>query len=375
MSYWEPAGKVDIPHVLEVLEVENLRREGMREMRFSCPFPGHENGDQSASAYANVEEAVWYCHGCKRKGSIVNLTAALLDLSPMKARRLLRQAYDPSSLNPDERRIVEELHEFFAKRREAARTGPINLVIDDSFIDRFAVDWKAAWEACVGGDGFAATDYMFERGFTWETLNDWNFGYDERTQRITIPVRDENGGLIGFKGRAWDGRHPKYLNIGDSEGREPYYGHGRYYTGSVVFGLDRCAGMNTLIICEGELNAIALHQMGFVNAVALNGSNLTRAHIRLVRKRAESVIFMFDFDKAGLEGLWGRDDEETGEHKPGALELLTVDLSVRVAQPLGFDAADALTMGPGQHADVATAIKNAESYTVARLRRQLALAR
>ncbi len=358
---WDPAGKVDVEDMLQILDVENLRREGRNEMRFSCPYPTHDNGDKNASAYMNIETTAWYCHGCKRRGSTaVTLVAYMLDISPMKAKRTLREAYDPASFNIEDRDIAQELRTFVAKQNKPKINTWINTVIPDSHIDRFAVDWQAA----ALNDGlFPPTDYMFDRGFDSDTLDHWEFGYDELTSRITFAVRDELGRLVGFKGRSTDGREPKYLVIGDSPDKKPRYGIPRYYTGILVFGLHEAIkhmGQDrVLIVCEGELNAVALWQMGFKNAVALNGSRLTRRQQNLIRAHAEEVIMFFDFDKAGLEGMWGYEDEKGFWH-PGAIEILSRDCGVRLVGSHDDDPAG--LMQTGRQSEVEALIHGASSY-------------
>jgi hypothetical protein len=99
------------------------------------------------------------------------------------------------------------------------------------------MDWRSDHEAAV---------YMRGRGFAPEVLEDWGFGYDHWTSRIAIPVRDETGILVGFKGRSIDDRRPKYLLLGDTEGRALRYGMGYGFdmhdARSVLFGLDRARG-------------------------------------------------------------------------------------------------------------------------------------
>lgn len=368
---WDPTDKVDVEDMLEVLQVENLRREGRNEMRFSCPFPTHDNGDKNASAYMNVESTAWYCHGCKRKGATaVPLVAYMLDISPMKAKRALREAYDPASFKIEDRDIAQELREYVAKQTQAKPSGWLNKEIDEDAIDGFLVDWPAANNAWVDGNGFPPCDYMLGRGFLPGTLDAWEFGYDDRTDRIVFPVRDHLGKLIGFKGRSTDGRDPKYLVVGDSEGKPERYGFPRYYTGLVVFGLHEALKHldenKVLIICEGELNAIALWQMGFKNAVALNGSRLTRRQQALVRSHAEEVIMFFDFDKAGQEGMWGHEDEKGFWHL-GAIDLLARDCGVRLVGSHDEDAA--AMMQAGRQEDVEALVYGANSYIAAVLDR------
>jgi hypothetical protein len=357
---------VDVEHMLQMLDMENLRREGMYEYRFSCPYPGHDNGDMNASAYMNLETTNWFCHGCKRHGTAITFVASLLSISPIKSKKLLREAYDPASLDPDKRIMAQEIRNIFAKAAEGPQSAPQNVPISDLFLERFDVDWEMA--AAAGDEAPECFRYMLqERGFAHETLEHWSFGYDERTNRITFPVCNERGEIVGFKGRSWDGRFPKYLVLGDADDADPYYGFGRFYTGSLIFGLDLAISegdATELIVCEGELNAIALWEMGYRNAVALNGSNLTSRQARLIRTYADRVIFFFDFDKAGLEGMWGRDDEKG--HHLGALEILARDLSVFLVGSHDADPAD--MMRDGREAEVDALIREADSYLVAKLR-------
>lgn len=374
MSTFDPSC-VDVLDFLEVLEIENVRREGYHEARFSCPYSGHENGDQSASAYMNLETTAWYCHGCKRKGNAISFCSSMLNISPMKAKRILREAYAPHTLDPDQRNIVDELADFFRKAEQRRETQMLNEVFDEGLIERFGVDWQAVADA--GEDAPEDFSYMLRRGFDWTTLDHWDFGWDERTHRITFPVRDEKGRIVGVKARVTDDRHPKYLVLGDPRERkgDPYYHFGRYLTGNVVFGLHEAVDSfmslehgetAELVVCEGELDAIALWQMGYRNAVALNGSNLTDRQATLIRSYANSAIFFFDFDKAGLAGMWGWEDEK-GEHHPGALEVLSQDMDLKLVRAIDNDPAGFLE--DGQEALVDRIIDDAQSYTMARLAR------
>jgi len=317
----------------------------------------------------NVETSAWFCHGCKRRGSTaVTLVAYVLDLSPMRAKKVLREAYDPGSFRTGDGDVGQEIRDYIAKIRVPKDTGWHNGAIDEEMMEAYTVDWVAAAQARSDGEGFPPCNYMLQRGFTPETLEDWQFGYDERTGRIVFPVRNELGQLIGFKGRATDGREPKYLVIGDSDGMPVRYGHARYYTGIVVFGLDRAVqhmdDRLQLIVCEGELNAIALSQMGFSNSVALNGSRLTRRQQQLIRACADEVIMFFDFDKAGQEGMWGYEDEKGFWH-PGAIEILARDCTVRLVESHDDDAAG--LMQAGRQADVEALISGAQHHLRAAL--------
>lgn len=354
MSAWQPEGKVDVEDFLERLDMDNVRREGRFEVRFSCPYPGHARGDASASAYMNIETTAWYCHGCHRKGNAITFAASILEISPVKARRLLRDAYDPGSLSPDDRDIVEEVHQILLGHRSRGVPVPQNHVLEEDRTDVFAVDWQAVAHSDEAPEALV---YMLARGFTPETLDDWELGYDARSDRVVIPVRDEHGALVGFKGRSWDGHHPKYLVIGDAPG-DDRRGFGRYLPGQVVFGLNR-ARSQRLIVVEGELNAIALAQAGHPDAVALGRSGLTLRQARLLRSHADHLTFFFDADEGGDRGLWGW-DEEDGFHHEGALEILGRDCDIDLV--CGQDNDPAGYLQDGEEARIAKLIAHAKPW-------------
>ena len=131
---------------------------------------------------------------------------------------------------------------------------------------------------------------MLDRGFTPGDLDDWGIGYDHDSQRITIPVCDADGNLVGFKGRAWRKKaHPKYLVLGDKEGRRERYGFPTFDKSRVVFGLDRAADSVTqkLVLVEGEIDVMSLWVMG-IPASGVGGSSACRqrrpAHPSILRR-------------------------------------------------------------------------------------------
>jgi DNA primase len=206
------------------------------------------------------------------------------------------------------------------------------------------------------GQGHPACDYAFGRGFLPDTLAEWQFGYDERSKRLVFAVRDEQNRLVGFKGRALDGRHPKYLVIGDRPGKPAHYGYPCYQTGKLVFGLSHALKLadpydedrhRHLIVCEGELNAVALWQAGYP-AVAISGSNFTEDQERLLIRHADSVTLFFDSDEAGDRAAWGYTDSKGQEHL-GAAQKLRPFIGVRLVPPHEDDPA---SMSEQQIADL-----------------------
>jgi len=196
--------------------------------------------------------------------------------------------------------MVEEVRKILERDPEPEVRQPI-LPMHSKL--RFVVDWEAADEARRQDKGHPATNYILDRGFTPKTLRSWHFGYDDISDRIVLPVHDEYGFLVGYKGRAWSAqRKPKYLVLGDRPNRQVRYGWPCYHTSRIVFGYRRTRGHKQLIVCEGELNAVALSQHGFPCAVAVNGSTISDTQISLIRARAERAILFFDSDSAGDDG-------------------------------------------------------------------------
>lgn len=337
MSTFDPS-VVDVEHFLDTLGVEHISKATQNEMRFSCPYPSHTGGDETPSCYMNIESARFFCHGCKERGTAIDFAGYVLQISPLEAIRLLKSAYMPGAINPDARDMQAEVKKILAGRDDRI----VQPILPKERIDDYAVDWQAAHEAMLRGEGFDPCNYFFERGFDAVTLDMWRFGWDSRSQRIVFPIYNIDSNLIGFKGRACDDRKPKYLVLGDapSGGR---YGFPRYYPSHVVFGSHRYnAGVNgPLIICEGELNAIATTQKTARAAVAINGSFFTNFHAKVIRSIAgdDGVILFLDTDKAGNECVWGREDSR-GEWHPGVVELLSPHMSVLLVPDHEKDAAD-----------------------------------
>ncbi len=293
--------KVDVEHFLEVMKVENLTEATEEEWQFSCPFSGHTHGDQSPSAYMNRESTAWFCHSCKRSGNAITFYAELENVSTQESRVVLQRQYGGKSPDPDNYSIMAELRRFWDKQRTSNQEAKPNEVLDEKLLDAYNLEWAEAEEA----DPDIVPEemrYMFDRGFSGATLDDWDIGIDYRVERITIPTYNAMGMLIGFKGRAWRKEHkPKYLVMGGEK-----YDYPRYEKSQVVFGLDRVIGKYNdsadLILCEGELDVIAMHAAGFDTAVCVAGSDLSQKQARLLRRWGQSVTIFFDSDEGGAFG-------------------------------------------------------------------------
>jgi len=293
MSY--DLSKINVEHMLEILGVQNIT-PGLEEIQFSCPYPSHERGDRNPSASINRYTTVFFCFSCRAKGTAVNLVSEVEGISPVLAIKWLREAYGLGQLKGGS--SVVELNSIL---REEAEKEEAIICLDKKYLEYFKVDWFGEF-ARRNPEPWAS--YMFDRGFHTTTLTEWDIGHDPYIKRITIPIFDINGYLLGFKGRAWqDKTLPKYRVLGDKDKRYNIYGFKPYLTSKVVFGLNKVSlDSSQAILSEGELNTIKLHQSLFNNSIGISGSYLSEYQADIIKANFDSVILFFDSDKAGEEG-------------------------------------------------------------------------
>ena len=118
--------------------------------------------------------------------------------------------------------------------------------------------------------------------------------YDKFWNRVIFPIMDVNNRVIGFGGRVMGDGKPKYLNSPET----------RIFDKSRnLYGLNiaRTTRKNYLILCEGYMDVISMHQAGFTNAVASLGTALTSGHASLVKRYTQEVLLLYDSDEAGVK--------------------------------------------------------------------------
>ena len=117
---------------------------------------------------------------------------------------------------------------------------------------------------------------------------------DRFWNRVIFPIMDINNKVIGFGGRVMGDAKPKYLNSPETK---------LFDKSRNLYGLNaaRTARKNNLIICEGYMDVISLHQAGFTQAVASLGTALTPGHARLMKRYTDNVLITYDSDEAGVK--------------------------------------------------------------------------
>ncbi len=312
------------------------------EVKFSCHRGEHAQGDSTPSARMNSEKGVFICHGCQFKGSAPDLVADVQQISRQSAERFLREIYGVSFNEPVGGSMVGETEARFNEPMpEPERIPP-----PESWLASVRLDWHAD-----PLEPFQA--YMLDRGLSAETLEREQCGYDFLSDRITIPIRDVEGRLVGIKGRDWAGRHPaRYMALGNVPGRQFNYGFDTYEKTRHVVGLDRAREHRSAVLVEGELDAWALRQMGVERPVASGSVDLSPHQVKLLVDECEEVLVYRDRGSAGDRSV----DQAIG--------LLEPHLRVKIVEPLDVDPCDALKYG--REDEVLQAIADARSSLLAR---------
>ena len=282
----------------------NLRRRG-RTLSGLCPF--HSEKSPSFTVYPDTQS--FFCFGCGAAGDVINFIRRIENLDYMEAVRLLAQRAGmqvPEDAGDDRssrlRKRILELNRDAARyfhrslMSEAGRPGRAYLIgrgLTRDTIVHFGIGYAAE-----GWDGLA--NAMRQQGYTKEELlaahlvSEGARGgiYDTFRNRAIFPIIDLRGNVIAFGRRNLGEKGPKYLNSSDT----PVFKKSRN-----LFALNFAKGSprKGLILCEGYMDVVSLHQAGFTNAVATLGTALTEEQCRLIAQYTGEVLLSYDSDGPG----------------------------------------------------------------------------
>src|ERR1019366_2234845 len=280
----EDLSYINVRDLLESTGISNIS-ESSGEISFSCPSSEHFHGDTSPSARMNSRTTLGICHSCGQRWNAITFLAWHKSLSETVARRLLEERYGGGGISAGVGTLEQEVKRIMnpVVVEEEKRLPPA-----ESWLEEFKIDWlnKNWCQHCSASPQYALDQpcsgcseppaykkYMYDRGFNSDTLKRWEIGYDKLSERITIPIRDHNGVLVGFKGRSYkENTIPKYMILGDYNENQNRYGFQPYKKSQYIFGLDEFR-YNTIcydvIIVEGELNVLAMTQHGYPDTVGI----------------------------------------------------------------------------------------------------------
>lgn len=285
----------------------NLKRAG-RISKGLCPF----HGEKTASFTVYPDTQSYYCFGCGNGGDVITFIKNIENLDYIDAVRFLadRVGLDMPDENNYDSTMNKRRLRMLEANREAARFFHNCLKTNDGtigyryFKDRgLTDDTIRKFGLGFAPDSFnALTNYLMNMGYTKDELVYANLArrsqknpnniYDNFRNRVMFPIIDVKGNVIAFGGRVMDDSKPKYLNTSDTLVYKKSMG---------VFALNlaKKSGKDSLILCEGYMDVIALHQAGFTNAVAGLGTALTSEQAHLLSRYASEILISYDADEAG----------------------------------------------------------------------------
>ena len=280
-----------------------LKRSGSN-MFGLCPF----HGEKTASFSVAPDKGIYYCFGCHKGGGVVNFMMEVEGLSYPDAVRALAKRVGmevpedeqyQSRYRQQERlwALMKEAGRFFHEQLYApAGKQCLDYVrqrgLSKSIVTRFGIGYAPdSWNSLV--------DAMRKKGYTDQELRDADLVgekngrvYDRFRNRLMFPIIDVRGNVIGFGGRVLDDSKPKYLNSNETlifNKRKNLFG----------LNLAKKTKETSMILVEGNIDVVALHQYGFDNAVASLGTSLTEEQVSLLSRYTEQVILTYDSDEAG----------------------------------------------------------------------------
>lgn len=287
----------------------NLKKKGGNYFGL-CPF----HNEKSASFSVSPGKQMYYCFGCGAGGNVFtfimnyeNYTfAEAIKLLADRAGIALPEIEDSKEAREKENRrktllqINKEAATYFYYQLRAPQ-GRVGLdylkgrQLSDETMNRFGLGYsnKTSNDLC---------QYLRHKGYPDELIREsgvavFNEKYgmsDKFWNRVMFPIQDVNHRVIGFGGRVMGEGEPKYLNSPET----PVFDKSRN-----LYGLNfaRTARQDNIILCEGYMDVIAMHQAGFTQAVASLGTAFTSGQANLLRRYTENVILSYDSDGAGVK--------------------------------------------------------------------------
>lgn len=274
-----------------------------------CPF----HNEKSPSFSVSPQKQMYYCFGCGAGGNVFTF---IMEYEHYTFPEALKYLADRVGVELPQQEMSAEM-----KKQQSIRS---------QILELNKVAAKYFYYQLRGDGGVQAMSYLKSRALSDETIHRFGLGYsnkysddlyrymkkngvsdellaksglmnvdekrgmyDKFWNRVIFPIMDVNGRVIGFGGRVMGDGKPKYLNSPETvvfdKSRNLYGLH-----------FARMARKKNLLVCEGYMDVISLHQAGFTNAVASLGTALTSQHASLLKRYTDEVILTYDSDDAGV---------------------------------------------------------------------------
>jgi len=309
----------DLPNRVDIVGLINKRvplKKAGKDYKACCPF--HEEKTPSFTVVPTKQ--IYHCFGCGESGGIIDFIMKFDHLAFVEAIETVAGesgvsvVYDQTAKPVDSRfkrfnKLMSEVSDFYQSqlKNSAAKKKVVDYAkkrgISGSIAKRFELGFAPpGWTNLY--DDFKRSDENVHdlevMGLLVAKKDKESDYYDRFRDRLMFPIHNTKGSVIGFGGRVLsDKDNPKYLNSPET----PLFSKSKE-----LYGLYHCRKysrrIDYILVVEGYMDVIALHQQGITSVVATLGTATTPAHLQVLSRSAETIVFCFDGDKAGRDAAW-----------------------------------------------------------------------
>ena len=266
-----------------------------------CPF----HAEKTPSFVVSSTKGIFHCFGCHASGDAIKFVQDYEKIGYAEALDKLADMFnfklEYTTAQTKKTDILERFNDFFKKNLENNKTAREYILkrgVYESQIERFELGYAPSSSEQIAflKSSFLSSVDAVETGIFGE---EGGRIFARQVERITFPIKNQNGKIIGFGGRTITNHPAKYINSPQT----------RLFNKSKVFyginlAKEQIFKTRELIVCEGYMDAIMLHQAGFTNAVAVLGTALTKEHLPFIKKAEAKAVLAFDTDGAGLNAAY-----------------------------------------------------------------------
>lgn len=306
--------------IVDVVSIFTEVRQRGKEFWCCCPF----HREKTPSCKLNRERQGYYCFGCKDHGDVVTFVRKMVNTDYPGALRWLADRFGVQIVEEERGNVTPEVLE--ARKHAEKRAGLLNDVaawyhsllstaqavnarnylagrgLDADAIEKFKLGYSLdTWDAVIkwgASFGYTIDDLKAVGLLSENDTGGQTRVYDRFRGRLMFPIWNELGKVVGFSARVLeaDAKTAKYVNSPETE---------FFQKGQILYALNFARSnfrdFGYVLVCEGQLDVIACHRAGLVNAVAAQGTAFTEQHARLLRKSVDKAVLSFDADTAGYK--------------------------------------------------------------------------
>jgi len=293
--------------IVDVISPRVSLKKAGRDYQALCPF----HAENTPSFTVSPNKQFYHCFGCGKHGTAIGFLMEYEGLDFLDAVESLAQMAGVEVPRRGARGPGDNHANLYAitdKARRLFQNDLANNAEAQAYLRRRGLDAKTiqafqigsapdAWDYVLRSFSPAEQPLLMTAGLI--TQNESGKTYDKFRRRILFPIHDRRGRVIAFGGRALgDDQMPKYLNSPETP---------LFHKGRELYGLHHArkhGDSKTVLVVEGYMDVVILHQHGFTNAVATLGTATTPEHVTVLTRYFDKVVFCFDGDKAGRKAAW-----------------------------------------------------------------------